>query len=53
MNKKDDTIAIRVKPEMKAKLQAVADSEMRSLSNLVVKILDEYLDKTKAKPLKK
>jgi predicted DNA-binding protein len=50
---KDDTIAIRVTPEMKSKLQAIANSETRSLSNLVVKILNEYLDTSKGKPVKK
>lgn len=41
---KDNTIAVRVPPEMKNKLQAIADFEMRSLSNLIVKILNDYLE---------
>jgi predicted transcriptional regulator len=41
--KKDDSIAIRVSPDIKKKLQEIAKSEMRSLSNLITKILTEYL----------
>ena len=37
------TVGVRMTEEMKDKLQKIADDEMRSLSNLVLKILTEYL----------
>ena len=48
-------VAIRINPEMRDKLQKIADKEMRSLSNLSKKILTEYLqdyEKNPAKPSK-
>ncbi len=36
-------VGIRMTPDMKDKLQKIADQEMRSLSNLVLKILTEHL----------
>ncbi len=37
------TVGVRMTPEMRDKLQGMADKDMRSLSNLVLKILTEYL----------
>jgi predicted transcriptional regulator len=37
------TIGVRMTPEIKEKLQKIADKEMRSISNLVLKILTDYL----------
>ena len=52
MTMKREMIGIRLTPEMKEKLQKVADKEMRSLSNLVLKILTEYLAEQEKKPKK-
>jgi len=52
MTMKKDMIGIRLTPEMKEKLQQTANKEMRSLSNLVLKILTEYLDKQEKIPNK-
>ena len=41
---KRETIGVRMPSEMKETLQKIADKEMRSLSNLVLKILSEYLE---------
>jgi len=40
---KTELIGVRMPPEMKDKLQKIADEETRSLSNLVLKILTDYL----------
>ncbi len=46
------TVGVRMTPEMREKLQKIADKEMRSLSNLILKILVEYLQQQKEKPSK-
>jgi hypothetical protein len=45
-------IGIRISPEMRDKLQQIADKEMRSLSNLIKKILTEYLQGYEKNPPK-
>ena len=48
-------VGIRISPEMRDKLQKIADKEMRPLSNLIKKILTEYLqeyEKNLSKPSK-
>ena len=48
-------VALRISPEMRDKLQKIADKEMRPLSNLIKKILTEYLqeyEKNLSKPSK-
>ena len=37
------TVGVRLPPEIKDKLQEIADKDMRTLSNLIMKILTEYL----------
>jgi predicted DNA-binding protein len=37
------TVGVRMTPEMRDKLKEIADKEMRTLSNLILKILTEYL----------
>lgn len=49
------TIGVRMTPEIKEKLQKIADEEMRSISNLVLKIMTDYLkdyEKNPSKPSK-
>ena len=41
------TVGVRMTPEMKDKLQKIADKEVRSLSNLILRILTEYLEQDK------
>jgi predicted DNA-binding protein len=43
-------VALRISPEMREKLQKIADKEMRSLSNLIKKILTEYLQEYEKTP---
>jgi len=45
-------VALRISPEMREKLQKIADKEMRSLSNLIKKILTEYLQQYEKHPKK-
>jgi len=40
---KTELVGIRITPEMRRKLQKIADEETRSLSNLVLKILKDFL----------
>ena len=40
---KTELIGIRIAPEMRERLQKIADEETRSLSNLVLKILKDFL----------
>lgn len=42
-------ILVRLQPGIKAALQADADAQMRSLSNLAAKLLTEYAE-SRAKP---
>ena len=44
MAKTDTQISCRVTHEFKARLEAQAARERRSVSNLIIKILREYLD---------
>ena len=44
MAKTDAQIGIRVTSEFKAKLEAQARKERRSVSNLILKVMEEYLD---------
>ena len=37
------TVGVRLPREIKDKLQEIADKDMRTLSNLIMKILTEYL----------
>jgi len=46
------TIGVRITPEIKEKLQKIADKEMRSISNLVLKILTDYLNDYEENPPK-
>ena len=46
------TIGVRMTPEIKENLQKIADKEMRSISNLVLKILTDYLKDYETKPKK-
>ena len=47
------TVGVRMPPELKEDLQKLADQEMRSLSNLIVKLLTECLrEDEKNKPKK-
>ncbi len=46
------TIAIRVPPTMRDKLQALADKEERTLSWFCMKILREYLNEQERKAAK-
>jgi hypothetical protein len=40
----ESPISLRVPPEMRARLQQIADDDMRSLSNLILLVLKKYLD---------
>lgn len=46
------TVGVRMSPELRDKLQAMADKEMRSLSNLILKTLTEYVREQEEKPKK-
>lgn len=50
MEKKDAQITIRMTSECKARLEAQAQKESRSTSNLVHKIVRDYLAKERARP---
>ena len=47
------TVGVRMPKEMREELQQLADDDMRTLSNLILKILTEYLKELKEKPTKK
>lgn len=47
------TVGVRMTPEMRDRLKEIADKEMRTLSNLILKILTEYLAKQGAEETKK
>ena len=47
------TVGVRMPSELKEKLQKLADEEMRSLSNLIVKMLTECLQEHNKKKAKK
>ena len=44
MTKTDAQIGIRVTSEFKAALEAQAQKERRSVSNLILKVMEEYLE---------
>lgn len=44
MAKTDAQIGIRVTSEFKARLEAQARKERRSVSNLILKVMEEYLE---------
>lgn len=47
MAKTDTQIGVRVTSEFKAKLEAQARKERRSVSNLILKVMEEYLEAQK------
>ena len=49
MEKTDTQIGFRTTKTFKARLEAQADREHRGLSNLIVKVLEEYLDQVEPK----
>ena len=51
MAKTDTQIAVRVTSEFKARLEAQAQKEHRSVANLVYKVMEEYLAKEETAPL--
>ena len=44
LSKTDTQIGVRVTNEFKARLEAQAQRERRSVSNLILKVMEEYLD---------
>ena len=46
------TVGVRMSQEIRGKLQKIADDDMRTLSNLILKILTEYLQEYEKKPKK-
>lgn len=51
MAKTDTQIAVRVTSEFKARLEAQAKKEHRSVANLVHKVMEDYLAKEETAPL--
>lgn len=49
MAKTDTQISFRVTSEFKARLEAQAKRERRPVSNLIMKVLEEYLDEAEPK----
>ena len=49
MAKTDAYIGIRVTNDFKERIEAQAQKERRSMSNLIVKVLEEYLEQQEAK----
>lgn len=47
--KTDTQISFRTTSEFKARLEAQAQRERRPLSNLITKVLEEYLDREEPK----
>ncbi len=50
MAKTDAIITMRVTNEFKARLEAEAQKERRSVSNLIFKVMEEYLDQQEDQP---
>ena len=48
MDKTDTQIGFRTTSEFKARLEAQAQRERRPVSNLILKVLEEYLDHAEA-----
>ena len=44
MAKTDTQISARITNEFKARLERQAEKERRSVSNLIIKVMEEYLD---------
>ena len=44
MAKTDTQISVRITNEFKARLERQAEKERRSVSNLIIKVMEEYLD---------
>ncbi len=44
MAKTDTQISMRVTNEFKTRLEQQAEKERRSVSNLIIKVMEEYLD---------
>lgn len=44
MAKTDTQISVRITSEFKARLERQAEKERRSVSNLIIKVMEEYLD---------
>ena len=44
MAKTDTQISMRVTNEFKTRLEQRAEKERRSVSNLIIKVMEEYLD---------
>ena len=44
MEKTDTQISVRITNELKARLERQAKKERRSVSNLIIKVMEEYLD---------
>ena len=44
MAKSDTQISMRVTNEFKTRLEQQAEKERRSVSNLIIKVMEEYLD---------
>jgi len=49
MDKTDTQIGFRTTKEFKSRLEAQAKRERRGLSNLILKVLEEYLDAVEPK----
>lgn len=49
MSKTDAQIGIRVTSEFKAKVEAQAEREHRNASNLIIKVMTEYLEAVEPK----
>ena len=49
MPKMDAQVGIRVTKELKARLEKQARKEMRSVSNLIIKVMEDYLDQVENK----
>lgn len=45
MAKTDTQISVRVTNELKDRLEKQAERERRSVSNLIIKVMEEYLDR--------
>lgn len=50
MAKTQTQIGIRVANDFKARLEAQAEKERRSVSNLIIKVMEEYLDQQEDQP---
>ena len=48
MAKTDTQISVRITNEFKARLERQAEKERRSVSNLIIKVMEEYLERYRA-----